>query len=423
MRRSGGQFGGWRCVCVSAQSRSSKRVHRSMYAVGLITLVLGVVFFDGFDQTNWLVMLFFTALALFLQDSAVNVSESSAISLGITIILPMIYLCGATPAMLVSAIKGLWDGVRQQKSWQRTMFNSSQFALSTVLAAITFDYMGPRFGPTRLGVALALAGATVVYIVCNKSLVSFIGSVRKGTAWTAEMVARMGTAFYSHVTSGFIGIIFTFFIMGYDYWGLILFSALVVILSYLLNAASEVSVERDQREQLEGELVLDEMTGAFNFRYLNNWLCEPSDEAISLLFLDVDNFATYNDIYGHEEGNAVLRMLVDTVKQSVRTGDSVIRYGGDEFVVLLRGMDALGARRVAGRIRGNLALSKGAKSAKPITVSLGIAVKPDHTTDKRLLLLHADQAMYLAKEAGKDNIQMWKETATTGTTGYALTSE
>jgi diguanylate cyclase (GGDEF)-like protein len=396
-----------------------------MYAIGFITIVLGVIFFDGFDQVNWLVVLFFAALALFLQDSKVNVDESSAISLAVTIILPMIYLCGATAAMLVSAIEGLGDGLRHQKSWQRTMFNSSQFALSTVLAAITFDYLGSWLGPTPLGVGTALMVATVVYIVCNQSLVSFIRSVRKGTAWTVEMATRMGTNIYSNITSGFIGIIFTFFVMSYGYWGLILFSALVVVLSHLLKAASEVSVERGQRELLEGELVLDEMTRAFNFRYLNNWLCEPSDEAISLLFLDVDDFANYNETYGHEEGNEALRMLVGTIKKSVRTDDSVIRYGGDEFVVLLQGMDVRGARRVAGRIRENLALSKRAQGARPITVSLGIAVKPTHTTDKRLLLLYADQAMYQAKEAGKDDIQLWRETAysKTANTGYAPTSE
>ncbi|NMB20536.1 MAG: GGDEF domain-containing protein [Firmicutes bacterium] len=389
------------------QSTDSRRVHLNMYVIIAITVVLGAIFADGFDQVNWLVMLFFVALALFLQESAVSVTERSDISLGITIILPMIYLCGTTPAMLISAFKGVFDGVRHQKSWQRTMFNAAQFALSTQLAALTSRYLSGVFGPSTMGLVAALVGATVVYIVINKSLVARIGSVRRGTTWVSEISARMGTGFYSHLISGFTGILFTLYIRSYGYPGLVTFSALVVVLSLLLRAAAKVSYERDQRELLEEELILDNMTDAHNFRYLNNWLCEPTDEAVSLLFLDIDDFAVFNNTYGHAEGDKVLKTLVETIKNNIRPEDSVIRYGGDEFVVLLRGIDSSEAERVAKRIREGLASIKYATWTAPITVSLGIAAKPEHAIDKRQLLLFADQAMYKAKSTGKDNVQVW----------------
>ena len=391
------------------QSQDSRRVHLNMYAITACAVVLGVVFGDGFDQANWLVMLFFAALAVFLHESSVSVTERSDMSLGITIILPMIFLCGATPAMLISAFKGLFDGIKNKKSWQRTMFNSAQFALSTLLAALTARQVGELLGPGNAGLIGALTAGTVVYIICNKSLVARIGSVRWGTTWVTEMSARLGTAFYSHLISGFIGILFTLFIRSYGTLGLLTFSALVVVLSLLLQAAARVSFEREQREQLEEELILDNMTGAYNFRYLNNWLCEPSDEAVSLLFLDVDDFAILNNTYGHGEGNRVLKTLVETTKSCIRSEDSVIRYGGDEFVVLLRDIGAREAWQIAERIRERLATNKHGKRAVPITVSLGIAAKPEHTRDKRQLLLFADQAMYKAKNTGKDNVQMWSD--------------
>ncbi|HKM43613.1 MAG TPA: GGDEF domain-containing protein [Limnochordia bacterium] len=391
------------------QPTDSKQVHRNMYVITAMTVALGFVFADGFEQTNWHVVLFLTALAIFLQESAVSITERSSISLGITLILPAIYLCGATSAMLIFAFRGLFDGVWHKKSWQRTMFNSAQFALSTLMAALTAAHLRDLFGPSELGLFGSLVGATVAYIMCNKSLVARVGSVRRGTTWVSEMSARMGTGFYSHVTSGFTGIVFTFFIISYSSWGLIVFSALVVVLSRLLQAAAEVSYERDKRVQLEEELILDNMTGAYNFRYLNNWLCEPSDEAVSLLFLDVDDFAVFNDIHGHAEGNKMLKALVETIYKSIKPEDSVIRYGGDEFVILLWGRDARGARHTAQRIRENLASSNHTKKAAPITVSLGIAAKPEHTDDKRQLLLFADQAMYRAKNTGKDSVQTWAE--------------
>jgi len=145
-----------------------------------------------------------------------------------------------------------------------------------------------------------------------------------------------------------------------------------------------------------------------NFRHLNNWLSEPTDEEVSLLFMDIDNFAVFNDTYGHAEGDRVLRLLVETIEGSIREGDQIVRYGGDEFVVFLRGMDAEKAKHVAERIMENLAKLKDPKWDDPVTVSLGIAARPQHSRDKRQLLLFADQAMYNAKNSGKNNIQIYR---------------
>jgi len=213
---------------------------------------------------------------------------------------------------------------------------------------------------------------------------------------------------FSSWSSGFIGIIFTFFVLRYELLGLLAFSALLIILSWLLQATAEVGAERALRKELEEELIIDEMTGAYNFRHLNNWLSEPSDEAVSLLFMDIDNFAAFNDTYGHAEGDRVLRLLVETIEKSIREGDHVIRYGGDEFVVFLKGMDAEKAKLVAERIMDNLAKLKDPKWKEPITVSLGIAAKPQHSSDKRQLLLFADQAMYNAKNSGKNNVRIYQ---------------
>lgn len=389
------------------QGDTKRRMQYNIYVVTLITVLLATVFYSGLSQVNWLVVLFFTALQVFLQESMVSVNERSKISLGMTIVLPMIYLCGATPAVLIVAFKGLYDGLKSRKSWYRTLFNSSQFALSTLLASLSLEYLSVLFGGTGVGVVLAFSGATAVYIFCNIGLICHIASVWRGTSWWTEIKAMVGPGFYSHVSSGFIGILFTLFVMSYGFWGLIAFSALVINLSALLKAAAAVSTERSQREKLERQLVIDEMTGAYNFRYLNNWLSNPAKETIALIFMDIDNFAAFNNTYGHAHGDEVLRQLVGIINQSVRDDDRVIRYGGDEFVVLLKGMNAEGAKRVGKQIMDNLVLLRNPKWAEPITVSWGIAVMPQHTEDKRQLLLFADQAMYWAKESGKNTMQMW----------------
>jgi len=168
-----------------------------------------------------------------------------------------------------------------------------------------------------------------------------------------------------------------------------------------------VSDEREKRRELEAELVIDEMTQAYNFRYLNNWLNDPSEEKLGVLFIDIDDFKVFNDLYGHAEGDVVLRIITETIKKSIRANDQVIRYGGDEFVVLLPNQDGAGAKKVGRRIQGNLSKLPFAICKQPITVSIGVATMPEDTTDKRELLLLADQAMYAAKSSGKNTLRVY----------------
>ena len=378
-----------------------------MDLLAAIAVILGVIFYSGVREGTWPTILVLGALQVYLQGVSVRISERTDISLGTAVVMPMAHIAGVTPSMLIGVLQGVYDGVRNRKLWRRTMFNAAQFAISRLVATLVLEYLKQVLGTTGAGLVVALIVATVVYIVCNIGFVCYVVANWRGISWFTQMrlVLQMGS--FSSFSSGFIGIIFTYFAISYGFWGIVLFAILLVNLSGLLKAAAEVSAERALRQELEEELVIDEMTGAYNFRFLNNWLSEPSDEAMSLLFIDVDDFAVFNNTYGHGEGDKVLKELVETITKSVWADDQVIRYGGDEFVVFLKGMDAQGAQRVAERIRENLSTCKNPTWKESITVSLGIAAKPYHTSDKRQLLLFADQAMYQAKDAGKDTIQMW----------------
>jgi len=383
------------------------RLKRNMEVVILVAAVLGVIFYSGFPAGTWPYFLVLLALQVYLQGVSVNIDERTVISLGTAAVLPTIYLTGATPAMLASVILGISDGVRSKKDWRRTAFNSAQLALSSLGGALTFRYLGGLSESIGLWQIAVATVAIMVYITLNIALVCRIGAVWKGVSWWTQFRTVIMRGIYSSLSSGFIGIIFTFFVKGFGFWGLAAFSLLLVNLSGLLKAAAEISAERALRQELEKELVIDEMTGAYNCRFLNNWLSRPSDEKISLLFLDIDDFSVFNNTYGHAEGDKVLQQLVETISANVREGDHVIRYGGDEFVVFLQDMDSAGARQVAERIVQSLAALDSPTWKEPITVSIGIAAKPEQTTDKRELLLFADHAMYLAKDAGKNTIRMW----------------
>ena len=129
---------------------------------------------------------------------------------------------------------------------------------------------------------------------------------------------------------------------------------------------------------------------------------------MSLIMLDIDDFKKFNDRYGHPKGDTVLKAVSAIIKQNLREIDVAARYGGEEFVIMLPETDIAGAAAVAERIRVSMAQyphitgDGGERVAQ--TVSLGVATYPTHAATAAALVEAADQAMYRAKRAGKNQV-------------------
>jgi diguanylate cyclase (GGDEF)-like protein len=134
---------------------------------------------------------------------------------------------------------------------------------------------------------------------------------------------------------------------------------------------------------------------------------------LALLFLDLDHFKPVNDDYGHAIGDELLKVVAQRMLSCVRESDTVARIGGDEFVLLLRSVtDDAGqmASGVAEKIREALARIFEIEGKNlQISCSIGIAIFPDHGSDDIVLASHADQAMYLAKQAGRNRVVLFSD--------------
>ena len=123
--------------------------------------------------------------------------------------------------------------------------------------------------------------------------------------------------------------------------------------------------------------------------------------------LDIDHFKRINDEHGHDGGDAALRQVAQRLQALLRQGDTLVRWGGEEFCLCLRGVDAEGARAVAEKLRAGLAaeavpLPDGA--ARAITASLGVAMlRPDEPL--AAAVGRADQALYVAKRHGRNRVE------------------
>jgi two-component system, cell cycle response regulator len=185
------------------------------------------------------------------------------------------------------------------------------------------------------------------------------------------------------------------------------------LLDILLDQ-STLAFENALRYRAMNSLVyIDELTGLFNYRYLEVTLERETKRvkrygsSLSLVFLDMDNFKGVNDTHGHRIGSLVLKEVGALLKKQVRDIDVVIRYGGDEFTLLLAEAGMSEAALVSERTRRAIeAYTFGATEglAIRISASFGYACYPLHTTSKQNLLEMADQAMYRGKENGRNRV-------------------
>jgi two-component system cell cycle response regulator len=165
-----------------------------------------------------------------------------------------------------------------------------------------------------------------------------------------------------------------------------------------------------EKEKLEEEVrrlsITDDLTGLYNHRHFFKTLeaeltrLKRQKTSLSLLMFDLDNFKKYNDLYGHLEGDKVLKSMGDVVKHSIRYNvDSGYRYGGDEFAVLLIGASVDQALAIAERIRSSIEQAK----YQDITVSIGLSEYRE-PFDLEEFVKSADDAMYAAKHSGGNRV-------------------
>lgn len=169
--------------------------------------------------------------------------------------------------------------------------------------------------------------------------------------------------------------------------------------------------------RLEALAVTDELTGLYNYRYLNTRLreelkrAERHREPLACAMLDVDRFKRINDDHGHDVGDVVLREVARRVRGAVREIDVVARYGGDELLLILPSTPFSGALTVASRVWNDIRatpVSAGDLELR-LSCSIGVALYPSRdVSDPDALLRAADQALYQAKRDGRDRIGVFQ---------------
>lgn len=171
------------------------------------------------------------------------------------------------------------------------------------------------------------------------------------------------------------------------------------------------------QSKLREQAIRDPLTNIFNRRYLEETLDRELSRAarenypLCVMMVDLDHFKRVNDTYGHEAGDLVLKAIAETLAEHSRRGDFACRYGGEEFVVVLPNITLETAYGRAQDLRKSLHLLRVPYEyyTLSVTISMGIACFPENGQTRDTLLHAADQAMYAAKEAGRDHILSYNQ--------------
>jgi len=199
----------------------------------------------------------------------------------------------------------------------------------------------------------------------------------------------------------------------------------VKLLEMLINAASLAHQNLQLRQQLtelflraEKDAITDHLTSLYNYRYFHQQLLrevsrsERTQTNICLLMLDIDFIKVYNDTFGHQAGDVVLRKVSRLLLENTRSSDIVARYGGEEFVIICTELDKAGGIRLAEKICNIIATSPFPQEDqlphKKVTISIGVANFPNDSLHSEELIRFADSALYAAKENGRNQVRPFK---------------
>ncbi|MGB1236642.1 MAG: diguanylate cyclase domain-containing protein [Pseudomonadales bacterium] len=291
-----------------------------------------------------------------------------------------------------------------------------QYLQQEMLHALTYQLVDRRLGAQRRLMDVSMMSQPFQRDWFNAMKhISFFLNYRKISSELNADIARFGMQ--QKLVN--LNMLFSRYLEGLDrqaerqqLW-LLFYIALALLMLGLLGAA--LRHYRLQHEKRKGQAFTDSLTGLGNRRMLQQKLpqiqevAQNDGTAVGIIFIDLDGFKAINDLLGHQRGDRLLQDIAGRLRESLRQDDLVVRFGGDEFVIVVSGASRDVLERIA---RDTLKMCQVSYQHEGQTLnvgaSIGISLFPDDTCEMQQLLQMADMAMYRAKEQGKNNYTFYQ---------------
>ncbi|MGB4266227.1 MAG: GGDEF domain-containing protein [Limnochordia bacterium] len=382
---------------------------------GIATLLTagGLLYYTPtLDLYRWLELALLLIMLVFFQFRGVGVSSYIKLSLSVSVYLASIFVYGTGEAIWLAVLSNIIYGLLAKIQPVKIYLNLLQRSLTSLIVGAAFSELHGQAQALALPSSLGpMFISLVLYTFVNLSLVSVLSMFVRPDLHPRNAEVFKAQIWVNSMLYGYTGIVYAVFISNWQLAGLLIFGVLMIGVSELMHFSLQMVAEQQRRIKAEQELILDSKTKVYNYRFLSDWLDQKSTMQVTMLFIDIDDFWAFNDLFGHEYGDLALYTVAQTIAKSVREDDQVIRFGGDEFVVILPNTPRSRGVLIAKRIQARLAELSDTGLARPLTVSIGIASYPEDAGDRMELLRRADMAMYRAKSMGKNQCCSWAEGA------------
>ncbi len=322
--------------------------------------------------------------------------DSRGVDLGFVFGVAGVVLFGWSAGVLVAAVSQAIAGIWERHPPVRVTFNAAAFGIAAALAGLL---VAPVAGHDAAGLAARIAICSLVQYAVNLILITAVVIADRGGSYRSVMRSNVAWTAVPFTLMSATGLILV-----------VLWERTPALALALLGPLLAISLyQRSQHRALSAmRLALtDPLTGLGNHRHFQERLqrelttAQDQDVPLTLCFIDVDDFKKINDRFGHPTGDRVLSQVAGRLRQ----GGESFRLGGDEFAVLLPRHDEAAALAAADSIVNRISALE-LTDVDLLTVSVGIATFPDHGGERDELIRLADNALYWAKEHGKNCVRV-----------------
>jgi len=387
--------------------RKINKLMAYMICVALVGLGIAAYLMGRGSLPDATTTILYIVLGTVGEHLSVKLPNGHFLTLGDPVFFAALWCYGAPLATLTLIPPVLVQFFTQKKALLNSLFNAGQYAISLAVAeflisaASAFPGSKTSFGQILLVLLMILAfDAVNILLVCIASSLDHeepLVRILLRAAFT-ERKDSLVLSYLINVASALLA----------SYMGL---AGVTFVVAGVLALWAQFRLEREFAKR-SMEARTDPLTGVYNIRYLEDWASGEFPGIVSqgiecsVVFMDVDRLKEVNDSLGHEAGDAVLIHLTRVLTSVVRSDDRIVRYGGDEFIVICKKAGIKEAESIGVRILEALKNSPAIHAGTPVTygISLGVASFPKHATMAKDLIHMADKAMYLAKKQGGNTV-------------------